>query len=64
MLSADPATDSLMIGIQNNKVVRLPLMECVKKTLEINAAISQAIMTRPCNCAVAVLGPRSRFCAR
>ncbi len=39
VLSADPATDSLMIGIQNNKVVRLPLMECVKKTLEINAAI-------------------------
>jgi len=39
VFSTDPGTDSLMIGIQNNKVVRLPLMECVSKNLEINAAI-------------------------
>jgi len=46
VLSSDPATDSLMIGIHNNKIVRLPLMECVRKTQEINAAIKSGDYAR------------------
>ncbi len=39
VLSADLGTDSLLIGIDDNKIVRLPLMECVNRTLEIKDAI-------------------------
>ncbi|MFN2200709.1 MAG: 6-phosphofructokinase [Caldilineaceae bacterium] len=39
IMSATPETESVLIAIRNNKIVRLPLMDCVEKTHEINRAI-------------------------
>lgn len=43
VLAATPDSDSVLIAIRNNEIVRLPLMECVEKTHEINTAL------RKCN---------------
>lgn len=39
VLSAPPDAEGVLVGIHNNKVVRLPLMEAVAQTLESNAAL-------------------------
>ena len=39
VITATPDTESVLIAIQNNQIVRLPLMECVEKTHEINDAL-------------------------
>jgi 6-phosphofructokinase 1 len=38
-LSATPESEPVLIGIRNNRITTLPLMECVRKNKEINAAI-------------------------
>ncbi len=32
----EPGQDAVLVGIRNNRVVRLPLMECVERTREVN----------------------------
>jgi 6-phosphofructokinase 1 len=39
VLSAGPDDEPMLIGIQNNKIIRQPLMYCVAKTREINESI-------------------------
>ncbi len=39
VLEATPDSESVLIAIRNNEIVRLPLMECVEKTHEINRAL-------------------------
>ncbi len=39
VLTATPEDESVLIAIRNNEIVRLPLMECVEKTHEINQAL-------------------------
>jgi 6-phosphofructokinase 1 len=38
-LAADENDESMLVGIHHNKITFLPLMECVNKTLELNAAV-------------------------
>lgn len=40
LLKAEPDSPSYMIGLQENRIVRKPLMECVERTHEINAALN------------------------
>lgn len=46
VLSAGPADEPVLIGIQDNKITRRPLMHCVAKTLEINAALQSGNFER------------------
>ena len=41
VLEATPDSESVLIAIRNNDIVRLPLMECVEKTHEINRALRE-----------------------
>jgi len=40
ILSAQPEDEAVVIGIRNNRMTRLPLMESVRKTLEVAEAIN------------------------
>jgi 6-phosphofructokinase 1 len=40
MLAATPESPSYMIGLQENRITREPLMECVQKTHEVNKALN------------------------
>jgi 6-phosphofructokinase 1 len=46
VLAAGPADEPVMIAVHDNKVTRRPLMECVARTLEINAALSSLDFAR------------------
>ncbi|MEX1020151.1 MAG: 6-phosphofructokinase, partial [Litorilinea sp.] len=39
VLTAAPESEAVLVGVQDNKIVRLPLMDCVEQTHAINAAI-------------------------
>lgn len=41
VVDAKPHDEAVLIGIQNNKIVHKPLMECVERTHQVNAAIHQ-----------------------
>jgi 6-phosphofructokinase 1 len=41
ILDADPEDEPLQIGFKGNRVVRLPLMECVEKTHAVSEAIAE-----------------------
>lgn len=46
VLASEPEDEPVMIGIQDNKIIRQPLMYCVAKTREINDAIQSCNFER------------------
>ena len=40
LLDSEPDSPSYMIGLQENRIVRQPLMECVERTHEVNRALT------------------------
>ena len=56
---ARPTTSRRSIGIRGNRVVRIPLAECVSKTREINARLEAArVRAAPWSCAATASSPR------
>jgi 6-phosphofructokinase 1 len=41
ILTATAATEATLIALRNNRIVRLPLMECVRKTERVNEALQE-----------------------
>ncbi|KAF9450349.1 6-phosphofructokinase [Macrolepiota fuliginosa MF-IS2] len=52
ILEAAPGTPSYMIGIQENKITRVPLMEAVEKTRD----VARAVKAKDFDCALAARG--------